>query len=207
MMARTKSLYGVHPSVAMVQKWVSTLKEKTGRSLDEWLALVRKLGSKTEKERRAWLKTVHGLGMNTAWGIAEFAEPKGSEFASPEAYLAAAERYVESMFSGPKAALRPLYDELLRQGLSIGKDAKACPCQTMVPLYRNHVFAQIKPATQTRIDLGFALGARKPEGRLIDTGGYAKKDRITHRIPISSMQDIDGEVKKWLKAAYEADAE
>jgi hypothetical protein len=206
MMASTKSLYGVHPSVAMVQNWVATLKDKTGRTLDEWVALVKKSGPKTEDERRAWLKTVHGLGMNRAWGIAEHAEPNGSDFATPEAYLAAAERYVESMFSGPKAALLPLYDELLRLGLGIGKDAKACPCRTMVPLYRHHVFAQIKPATQTRIDLGFALGARKPEGRLIDTGGYAKKDRITHRIPISSIKDIDGEVKKWLKTAYEADA-
>jgi hypothetical protein len=105
------------------------------------------------------------------------------------------------MFSGAKAALHPLYEELLRVGLGIGKDVKACPCQTMVPLYRRHVFAQIKPATQTRIDLGFALGARKPEGRLIDTGGYAKKDRITHRIPISSAKDIDAEVEKWLKTA------
>jgi len=204
-MAKTKSLYGIHPGVAMTEKWSATLKEKTGRSLDEWLVLVGKSGPKTEKDRRAWLKTAHGLGMNTAWGIAEHAEPNGSEFASPQAYLAAAERYVEQMFSGPKSALRPLYDELLRLGLGIGKDAKACPCQTMVPLYRNHVFAQIKPATQTRIDLGFALGARKPEGRLIDTGGYAKKDRITHRIPISSKKDIDEEVKKWLKAAYVAD--
>lgn len=189
----------------MTQKFVTTLEEKTGRSLEQWIALVKKSGPKTENERRAWLKSAHGLGMNTAWGIAGFAEPNGSEFASPEAYLAAAQEYVERMFSGAKAALYPLYEELLTLGLAIGKDAKACPCRTMVPLYRHHVFAQIKPATQTRIDLGFALGSRKPEGRLIDTGGYAKKDRITHRIPISSPKDIDAEVKKWLKTAYEAD--
>jgi hypothetical protein len=72
--------------------------------------------------------------------------------------------------------------------------------------YRNHVFAQIKPTTRTRIDLGFALGPRKPEGRLIDTGGYAKKDRITHRIPISSLPEIDGEVNRWLRLAYDDDA-
>jgi hypothetical protein len=205
-MAKTKSRYGVHPGVAMTEKWVATLKEKTGRSLEEWLALVKKSGPKTEQDRRNWLKNDHGLGMNTALGIAEHAEPNGSEFASPDAYLAAAEKYVEGMFSGPKSALLPLYDELLRLGLTIGKDVKACPCRTIVPLYRHHVFAQIKPTTQTRIDLGFALGARKPEGRLIDTGGYVKKDRITHRIPLSSIEDIDAEVKKWLKVAYEADA-
>ncbi len=204
-MPKTKSLYGVHPGVLMTQKWVAELKQKTGRSLPEWLSLVKKSGPKTEKERREWLKTEHGLGTNSAWWIAERAEGKGSEMGDPDAYLAAAEKYVEEMFAGGKAALRPIYDELLRLGLSIGKDVKACPCQTIVPLYRNHVFAQIKPATRTRVDMGFALGARAAEGKLIDTGGYVKKDRITHRIPISAVDEIDGEVKRWLKVAYDAD--
>jgi len=67
------------------------------------------------------------------------------------------------------------------------------------------VIAQIKPSTRTRIDFGLALGATKASGRLIDTGGYAKKDRITHRFVITSLQDIDGEVKRWLKKAYDMD--
>ena len=72
----------------------------------------------------------------------------------------------------------------------------------------NHraVFAQIKPTTQTRIDMGLALKDMKATGRLIDTGGFAKKDRITHRIPISSVKDLDNEVKHWLKVAYDLDA-
>jgi len=109
------------------------------------------------------------------------------------------------MFSGGKAGLRSIYNVLLKTGLKLGKDVKACPCQTIVPLYRKHVIAQIKPTTQTRIDLGFALGDMKPKGRLIDTGGFAKKDRITHRIPITSVEDIDDEVKYWLKVAYDRD--
>ncbi len=201
-----KSVYGVHPSVGMIQKTLAALKSKTGRSLDEWVAIARKAGPKSEKERREWLKEAHELPTQSAIWIAERAAGRGAEFDTPESYLEAAERYVDDMFGGKKAALRPLYDELLKLGLGMGMDAKACPCTTMVPLYRNHVFAQIKPTTQTRIDLGFALGARKAEGRLIDTGGHAKKDRITHRIPIESAKDIDAEVKKWLKTAYEADA-
>jgi len=36
--------------------------------------------------------------------------------------------------------------------------------------------------------------------RLIDTGGLAKKDRITHRSGNYGRQSrSDGEVKKWLK--------
>jgi hypothetical protein len=204
-MPGTKSIYGVHPGVLMTQKWVATLKEKTGRSLDEWLALVKKCGPKSEPERREWLKSEHGLGTNSAWWIAERAEGKGTETDDPDAYLRAAEQYVEKMFSGKRQALGPLYEELLRLGLGMGDDVKACPCETIVPLYRKHVFAQIKPSTNTRIDFGFALGARKGDGRLIETGGYARKDRITHRIPISSPAEIDDAVKRWLRVAYEED--
>lgn len=202
---QTKSIYGVHPGVAMTQKWVSELKQKTGRSLEEWLQLIKKSGPKDEKARRDWLKTEHGLGTNSASWLAERAEGKGSDVDNPEAYLEAAEGYVENMFSGSKAGLRPIYDQILKLGLKLGKDVKACPCQTIVPLYRKHVFAQIKPTTTKRIDLGFALGDMKAKGRLIDTGGYAKKDRITHRIPLESLKDIDDEVKQWLKVAYDRD--
>jgi hypothetical protein len=72
-------------------------------------------------------------------------------------------------------------------------------------LYRHHVFAQIKPTTQTRIDLGFALGNMKTPKRLINTGGYEKKDRITHRIPLESVDEIDKEIERWLKTAYDLD--
>jgi hypothetical protein len=171
------------------------------------LAVVEESGPKTEKRQREWLKQEYKLGTNSAWWIAERAAGKGAETDDPDNYLRAAEGYVERMYSGKKTALRPLYDKLLALGLGLGKDAKACPCETMVPLYRRHVFAQIKPTTQTRIDVGFALGALKAEGRLIETGGFAKKDRITHRIAVSSPAEIDNEVKRWLRVAYDADAE
>ena len=207
--AKSSSPYGVHPGVVMMQKWVAELKEKTGRSLDEWLAFIAKEGPKDEKSCREWLKTRHKLGTNSAWWLAERAAGKGGDDDSPEAYLRAAGRYVEEQYSGAKTALRPMYEELLQLGVSIGADVKACPCQTMVPLYRNHVFGQIKPTTNTRIDLGLALAHYKAKvpSRLIDTGGLAKKDRITHRIAIASAKEIDAEVKKWLKTAYDLDKE
>jgi len=205
-MAKSKTIYGVHPSVTMVQKWLAELKEETGRSLEEWLALVKKEGPKDEKSRRDWLKNKHKLGTNKASWIVERAEGKGWED-TPEAYLKAAVQYVEEQYAGPKEKLRPVYEDLLRLGKSLGDDVKACPCRTIVPLYRNHVFAQIKPTTSTRIDLGFALTHYKGKfpKRLIDTGGLAKKDRITHRIEITAPEQIDGEVKKWLKTAYDLD--
>jgi hypothetical protein len=205
---KSAGLYDVHPGVAMVQKWIGELKEKTGRTIDEWVALVQKEGPRSgHKARVEWLKTKHKMGNNSAWWIAERAEGKSGEEDTPEGYLEAAGKYVEEMYSGKKEALRPMYIQLLEMGKSVADDVKACPCQTMVPLYRNHVFAQIKPTTNSRIDMGFALAKHKGKlpKRLIDTGGLAKKDRITHRIEITEVSQIDGEVRKWIEMAYALD--
>jgi hypothetical protein len=101
----------------------------------------KKSGANGSKVNTRW-------GTNSAWWIAERADAKGTEEDSPEAYLEAAERWVEAMFTGPRAALRPLYDQLLKVALSVSKDVKACPGKTAVALYRKHVFAQIKVATK-----------------------------------------------------------
>lgn len=199
-----KSGFDVHPSLAMYHTTVAAMKPKTGKSLEEWTALVKKSGPATEKERREWLQTKHGLGRNYASFIAEQSVGKGDD-GSEETYLKQADEYVEKMYGGAKEALLPIFEELMALGRKQGNDVKVCPCQTMVPLYRKHVFAQIKPSTNSRIDLGLSLKDTKVPKRLIDTGGFAKKDRITHRIEITSLKDIDAEVKKWLKTAYDMD--
>lgn len=183
------------------------MREETGRALEEWIALVKKEGPKDETSRREWLETKHNVGTRDAGWIAERAEGKGGDLDTPEVYLKNAVRYVEEQYAGPKEKLRPIYEELLNLGRSMGTDVKACPCRTIVPLYREHVFAQIKPTTNSRIDLGFALAhyRGKLPKRLIDTGGLAKKDRITHRMEITAGEQIDSEVRKWLKTAYDLD--
>lgn len=198
--------YGVHPGVAMVQKWVAELKQKTGRTLDEWCAHIQKEGPDDLAARREWLKTKYKVGTNTAWWLAERADGQPTWDESPESYLAIAPTYVDEMFSGPKAHLRALSDALMRLAMDVAPDIKFCPCKTIIPFYREHVIAQIKPATNTRIDFGLALGPDvKFTPRLKDTGGLKKKDRITHKIEIAKIEDIDVEVEGWLRKAYERD--
>lgn len=204
-----KSLYGVHPGVHMVMKWVAELKDKTGRTLEEWQKYIVKNGPNEMRARIAWLKEKHGLGGNTAGWLAERADGQPTWDESEDAYLTIAPKYVDEMFAGKKAHLLPLYHKLLELGRALGDDVKFCPCKTIVPFYRNHVFAQVKPTTNTRIDFGLALGDMgdtKASDKLIDTGGFQKKDRITHRFAIAKEEDIDVEVELWLRTAYERDA-
>lgn len=206
-MPKPKQHYDPHPGIAMVANWIDTLKAKTGRDLDEWTVLIQTKGPSDNKARREWLKNEHNVGTNSAWWLADHAGGTGElREADPDVYLKEAVKYVDNMFSGPKAALRPLYDRLYELARSIAGDIGISPGKTIVPIYRNHVIAQIKPSTRTRIDFGLALKDTPAKGRLIDTGGLAKKDRITHRIEITSLDDVDGFVEKWLSRAYEMDA-
>jgi hypothetical protein len=205
------SPYSVHPSVAYVQAILGNLEKRTGRDLDAWVALVKRSAPADEKARRAWLKD-QGLGGTQAGFVAERSMGQSAHAFddTPEGYLAQAPTYVDQQYSGKKAGLRPLFEALLALGRELGPDVKACPCETIVPLYRHHVFAQIKPTTLTRVDLALALGdpaaIRDPKGRLVDTGGFARKDRLTHRIEVTSLKDLDAGLKAWLKQAYEKDA-
>ena len=159
---------------------------------------MKRYGPKTEKEQREWLKKEHKLSMSDAWWVVERTAGRGIEEYDPEGM-------VEDMYAA-KLGLRPLHEQLIRLGKALGDDVHICPCKTIVPFYRNHVFAEIKPATKTALDFGFALRDTKAKGRLVDTGGFAKKDRITHQISITSAADLDDEFKHWLRTAYDMDA-
>ncbi len=206
--AKRKGLYDVHPSVAYAQAVLDNLPERTGRSLAQWTKLVVAEGPAGTARRLDWLKRVHALGGTTASLIVAAAEGRGAEDTDPAAYLRAAPRYVEAMYAGGKAGLRPLHDALVALGRGLGKEVRLCPCETILPFYRNHVFAQIKPSTRTRIDFGLALkGAPgKLPSRLLPTGGLAKGDRITHRIAVSSPDDLDAGLRHWLRVAFDLDA-
>lgn len=182
---------------------VAGLKERTGRSLDQWIELIRTEGPEAATDRVAWLKSDHGMGTNYAGVLALAAAGQGRERWDPEAYLAAAPGYVEMMFSGKREALLPVCEALLAAGRDLGDDVRVSPTTTLVSLCRRHVFAQIKPTTQTRLDLGLALGDMVAEEPLIDTGGLARGDRITHRIALGTPADIDAFVGRWLREAYE----
>jgi hypothetical protein len=180
---------------------LASLEERTGKNMQQWLAIVKRAKAEDPAEIRALLKT-RGLGASTIGLIVDQAAGKSPDTYEPQ-------QLVAEMFKGPKASLTPLYDSVLHFTLELGTDVKACPCATIVPFYRQHVFAQIKPATKTRLDLGLALGNLKAfnaeSKNLIETGGLARKDRITHRLEVAAPSDFNQFAKDWLLRAYEAD--
>ena len=150
------------------------LPKKTGKTFDQWVAIAREQKLQ-RKELAAWLKSQHKLGTVTAMFIA--AEATGNSIAAQYRDEGA---LLDAMYSGDKAALRPIYDELSRAAGKLGKDVALTVCKTYVGMRRSRMFALVKPATRSRVDLGLALPGVAPSGRLARASTSTGNDRITH---------------------------
>jgi hypothetical protein len=180
----------------MVAAVKANMTEKTGKAFEEWVAIAKTGNFANAKECYAWLKQAHGLPHLSAQIVADSVTGGGryEAYGNPDAL-------VEAMYSGDKAGLRPIYDELIKIARKLGKDVELTPCKTYVGLRRQRQFAIIKPTTKTRVDLGVTLEDFQAEGKL-EAAGKVGSDRITHVIKLDSVKSINAEVKRWLKEAY-----
>ena len=175
----------------------ANLKKRTGKSVEDWADEARRFAPASRKGRVGWLITEHGLPRTAAGMIAARAEGE-SDYSDPAALLA-------GMFAGGKVALRPIYDDIVKAATALGSDVQVLPCRTQVTLRRKRQFAWIKASTSTRLDLGVALPGFTPSGRLLRVAGTDDDDRVRLRIPVTARDEVDAELKRWLKTAYDLD--
>jgi hypothetical protein len=123
----------------------------------------------------------------------------------PSAPAATPADLVNAQYAGAKSALRPIYDLLAKEIEGLG-EAVLDPRQTYVSVIRRRQIAVIQASTKTRVDLGLALAGVAPDGKLQLAKSSLGSDRITHRVALGSPDDVDAEVIRWLRAAYEADS-
>jgi hypothetical protein len=175
---------------------IAGLKEKTGKSLAEWLTILRASGKSKHKEMVTLLKTDHGVTHGFANMIALQALGSDSHTADTTDDLVAAQ------YAGPKAALRPIYDAVLAAVAKFGSDVVASPKKAYVSLRRSKQFAIVQPSTGTRVDIGLILSDTAPAGRLEAAGSF--NAMMTHRVRLEKPADVNKELIGWLRQAYDA---
>jgi predicted transport protein len=180
----------------MMSAVTDSMTERTGRSLEDWLALVAGSGVDPLDQNavRRWLKDVHGVKQNSQWAIAD-AAARDAGWVRPTV-----EEYVDGQYTGAKAALRPIFDTLREAAVALGDDVVLEGRGTYVPFVRRRQFAAVAAATASRVDLGLRLPEPPASARLepAKTPGQA-----THRVQLLSVDDVDDEVRGLLRAAYE----
>ena len=97
----------------------ANLKANTGKTLEQWSSLVRKSGKTKHGEVVSWLKADHGITHGYANLIAHstFKSDAGSQ-------AAGGADLVSEMFAGDKAAMRPIFDALMKEIRSFGATSR-----------------------------------------------------------------------------------
>jgi hypothetical protein len=180
----------------MLDSMLENLNDKTGKSLDEWIAIVQGAGVEKHREIINFLKSEHDFTYGYANLVATRVREAGSGGPKTEGNL------VDAQYSGPKGGLRPIYDAIINSVQKYGGDMEISPKKTYVSLRRSKQFAIIQASTKTRVDVGINLKGVKPTERLEPSGSF--NAMVSHRVRLSDAEDVNDELIKWLKDAYEA---
>lgn len=175
------------------QTMIDNLHVNTGKPLEEWIEIVRRQHFGKHGEIMKYLKETHGLTHGFANLIA--LKAKGADAGSAENR----DDLVALQYKG-KEHFRPVYDRLIAEVKSFGDEVEIVPMKNYVSIRRKKQFCTLTPASKTRFDIGIILKGQEPEGRL-----QAEKPNAmcSHKISIAGVDDIDGIVTGWIKAAYE----
>jgi hypothetical protein len=174
---------------------IRNIEERYGRPMSEWFALIAGSGLAKHTEVVAMLKAEHGM----THGAAHRVSVQSRQAAAPVPGSAGAA--ADDLYSGKKAPMRPLHDQLMSLISGFGGDVSTVPKKGYLSLRRAKQFAMIQPSGAGRLDLGLILPGVPPAGRLEPAGSF--NALFTHRVRVTSAADIDAELTQWLRAAYE----
>ncbi len=178
---------------------IRNIEQQYGKPLDEWIALLKESGLTKHTDMVALLKSQYGMSHGSAHRIALKARETNTA-SLDKAAEASGRDPVAELYSGKKAALKPLHDALMSVITTFGDDIELAPKKGYVSLRRKKQFAMIQPAAQ-HIDLGLILKGMPTTERLESAAGF--NALFTHRVRVSTINDVDAQVITWLKQAYD----
>jgi hypothetical protein len=190
----------MHRMTERSAKWMESVKanfaKTTGKPIEAWVERAKAQGfDKDIKVSRRWLKEKEGLTMVQANYVLMSIFPESEDD----------EDLLRPQYAGAKALLRPIYDALVKVARGFGDDVMIAPRKSQVTFARHVTFAVVRAATKDRVDLALRLAGQKASGRLVANPRSTGSDP-THTIALGSPADVDREVVKWLKLAYEGAA-
>ena len=163
----------------MAAAMIANLKDKTGKTLPQWLKIVKKARLEKHGQIVKLLKADHKV----THGFANTADDP-----------------VAAQYAGAKADLKPIYDALIKAVSKFGKDVEISPKKAYVALRRGKQLGIVQPSTKTRVDVGINLKGDEPTERLEASGSF--NSMVSHRVRLSSKSEVDKELVAWLKEAY-----
>lgn len=189
------------PQAALLTQ-LRNIQAKTGRRIADLHAVIADSGLAKAGERRSLLMERFGLGYGDANTVALLygkPMPDLAADAAPAPAVPAGDA-LQAIYAGPKAALRPLHEAVLAVARGFGPFEEA-PKKAYISLRRSKQFAMVGPATKTQIEIGLNAKGLSGSTRLkaMPAGGMCP-----FTVRLSSTDEIDAELKGWLRTAYDS---
>ena len=178
---------------------IRNIEARYGRPLPEWFGIIAASGLTKHTEVVAMLKADYGMAHGAAHRVSLLSRQAAVRASGP----ASPGEVGDALYAGKKASLRPLHDQLMAEILGLGPDVSLAPKKGYVSLRRpRKQFAMIQPSGAGRIDLGLILPGVPAADRLEPAGSF--NALFTHRVRVTSADDLDDALAGWLSAAYTA---
>ena len=178
---------------------VKNIQARTGKSLDELFALIRKSGLARHGEIRDMLKRDLAMGHGDANTLVHVYLKSTGEAAGQATSSTAADVLTE-IYSGAKSDLRPIHDKLMAAISKFGP-FEIAPKKSYVSLRRKKQFAMIGPATKTRVEVGLNVKGIPATSRLL---GMPAGGMCQYKVNVMNVKEVDQELIAWIKQAYES---
>lgn len=183
---------------AMRDQITGQLERQTGEGVEAWNRRIKAAGPVDEPALRAWLKQEHDVtgypAMLLAW----------ETFGYPDFLTATADELVDAQYAD-RPDLRPIFDAVIA-AVSALSGAEIQARKTYVSLVSpRRMFGIVQASTKKRVDVGLRLDDVEPQGRLVLAKSLGS-DRITRRLALESVDDLDDEALDWIRRAYDANS-
>lgn len=171
---------------------LANIEKRTGKSLTALAKIIEASGLTKHGEIREMLKRELGMGHGDANTLVH-------HVLKPADASQSIDESVSALYAGPKAALRPIHDQLLARIKTFG-EFELAPKKTYVSLRRKKQFAMIGPATNTRVEVGLNLKDIEPTARLV---AMPPKGMCDYKIKLTNVAEVDEELLNWVRLAYD----
>ena len=172
--------------------WTRVLEEKTGKSLAQWNARIKKEEFADAHSLKTWL---------AQQGVTRYARQLlvMERFGYPDFVTASAGKLIDAQYAD-RPHLRPIYDAIVRAAGDLGEYVIQARKGFVSLITPRRTFARVQATTKDRVDLGLRLEGTKPAGRLQQSRIH---ETMKLQISFTEPKEVDAEALRWLKKAYE----
>jgi hypothetical protein len=175
---------------------LANIEKRTGKTLAQLAGVIKTSGLAKHGELVAMLKNELGMGHGDANTLVHHV--RKSDGASAAAGKSG-DAVLDDIYTGPKSALRPIHDALMRAIGTFGP-FEIAPKKGYVSLRGKKQFAMIGPATNTQVEVGLNLKGVKGTSRLVEQkpGGMCQ-----YKVRLSEPSEVDKDLVGWIRQAYD----